>query len=196
MPVIDDELDILATSLPLQGLPIVAAGRSTAGLACRLLQRYPDNIHSGLEVDQRQHQLSLVQTQSGSSFMLASAQWLPFVAASLDLLLMLKSPHYGPLPEMDQALAPAARVLRPGGWQPVCHGVLNEISIPYSDEDVVRAAAQHVLNRFLQTGAWQGEQRHRSDRPVQFDNVETFEQRIMRPTFTDHRLVRCLHRTN
>lgn len=192
MPVIDDELDILARCLPLQGLHILEAGCGAAGLARRLLQRHPGNTYIGLEVDQRQHQLNLEHTPNGMTFMLAPAQSLPFAAASFDLLLMLKSLHHVPRSDMDQALAEAARVLRPGGClyvsEPVYDGALNEIVKLYNDEGAVRAAAQHALNRALLTGAWHGEQQYRFDMPVQFDNFERFEQRMMRPTFADHHL--------
>lgn len=60
---------------------------------------------------------------------------------------------------MAQALAEAARVLRPGGHlyvsEPVFAGPYNEVIRLFNDEGVVRAAAQAAIDEALHGAAWE-----------------------------------------
>jgi SAM-dependent methyltransferase len=191
-PLIDDELDVLADMVPLAGQHIVELGCGAAHLSRALLARYADSRVTGLEVDERQHAKNLAAPQTGLEFIAAGAQAIPFPEASFDLALMLKSLHHVPLPLLAQALGEVARVLRPGGHlyvsEPVYCGAFNEVIRVFNDEGVVRAAAQAALDEALRTGAWTQVAERHFEMPVRFRDFADFEQRMMRPTFADHRI--------
>ena len=190
MDLIDDELTLLETLVPLQGARLLEAGCGAAQLARELLRRHPDAELVGLEVDERQLAKNLLAPAERLRFECAGAQDIPFADARFDGALMLKSLHHVPMPLMDRALAELARVLRPGGWlyvsEPVYAGPFNELVRLYNDEGEVRAAAQAALDRALASGAWQPLAERRFALPRRFANFDEFEQRSMRPTFADH----------
>lgn len=188
---VDDELDLLTTLLPLDGLHIIELGCGQAALARALLTRHPGSRLTALEVDVRQHAKNLAAPpQAGLRFVAAGAQAIPFEDGSFDLALMLKSLHHVPLPLMAQALGEVARVLRPGGHlyvsEPVYDGPLNDIMCIFHDEGQVRAAAQAALDAALQSGHWRAAAEHRFLMPVRFADFADFEQRMMRPTYAEH----------
>lgn len=189
---IDDELDLLATLVPLAGARLVEAGCGAAALARSLVQRHAGASVAALEVDERQHAKNLAQPAEGLHFVPAPAQHIPFDDATFDGALMLKSLHHVPVAEMDAALQELARVLRPGGWlyvsEPVYAGALNDLIRPFNDERVVRQAAQDALDRALDRGPWRQQAERRFEMPVRFDDFADFERRMMRPTFADHRI--------
>jgi ubiquinone/menaquinone biosynthesis C-methylase UbiE len=190
MDLIDDELALLETLVPLQGARLVEAGCGAAPLARELLRRHPDAELVGLEVDERQLAKNLLAPAERLRFERAGAQDIPFADARFDGALMLKSLHHVPMPLMDRALAELARVLRPGGWlyvsEPFYAGPFNELVRLYNDEGEVRAAAQAALDRALASGAWQPLAERRFALPRRFASFDEFEQRSMRPTFADH----------
>ncbi len=191
-PLISDELDVLDQLTPLAQRDIIELGCGAAQLARSLLVRHPDSRVTGVEVDERQHAKNLAAPQPGLHFVAGVAQDLPFSDASFDLALMLKSLHHVPIAAMPQALGEVARVLRPGGLlyvsEPVYDGALNELVRLYNDEGVVRAAAQEALNIALHSGSWQQVAERRFATPVRYTDFAEFEQRMMRPTFADHRI--------
>jgi SAM-dependent methyltransferase len=187
---IDDELDVLADLVPLAGQRIVELGCGAAQLSRALLARHADSRVTGLEVDERQHAKNLATPQAGLRFIAAGAQAIPFPDASFDLALMLKSLHHVPVRLMVQALGEVARVVRTGGHlyvsEPVYGGTFNDVICVFNDEGVVRAAAQAALDDALSTGVWTQVAERRFEMPVRFQDFAEFEQRMMRPTFSDH----------
>lgn len=145
-----------------------------------------------LEVDARQHAKNLASPQRGLHFVAGGAQAIPFANASFDLALMLKSLHHVPMPLLSNALGEVARVLRPRGFlyvsEPVYGGRLNELIRLFNDEGVVRAAAQAAVDAALRTGIWEQVAERLFKMPVRFKDFADFEQRMMRPTFADHRI--------
>lgn len=192
LPLIDDELTVLAELVPLERLDIIELGCGNARMVRTLLQRYSDCRVTGLEVDARQHAKNLADPQERLEFIAAGAEAIPLPDARFDLALMLKSLHHVPLPLMGQALGEIRRVLRPGGYlyvsEPIYDGALNEVIRLFNDEGVVRAAAQAALDTALDTGMWEQVAERRFDMPVRFKDFAEFEQRMMRPTFADHQL--------
>ena len=190
LPLVDDELEVLASLVPLAGQRIIELGCGAARLARALLARHPDSRVTALEVDARQHAKNLADPQPGLSFVAAGAQAIPAGDARFDLALMLKSLHHVPGPLMATALAEAARVLRPGGHlyvsEPVYGGPFNDLIRLFNDEGLVRAAAQRALDEALAGGDWEGVDERRFDMPVHFRDFDDFDQRMMRPTFADH----------
>ena len=67
-------------------------------------------------------------------------------------------------------------------------GPLNEVTRLLNDERVVRAAAQAAPNAALHSGAWERTVERRFETATHFDDVAVFEQRMMCPTFADHRV--------
>ena len=191
-PLINDELDVLAEMVPLAGQRIVELGCGAAKLSRALLARHADSRVTGLEVDERQHAKNLASPQAGLRFIAAGAQAIPFPDAGFDLALMLKSLHHVPLPLMAQALGEVARVLRVGGHlyvsEPVYVGAFNDLIRLFNDEGVVRAAAQAALDTAVRSGAWVQVAERRFEMPVAFRDFADFEQRMMRPTYADHRI--------
>lgn len=193
IPLIGDELGLMSTLLPLERQDIIELGCGKARLARELLRRHPGCRVTGLEVDAVQHARNLADPQPGLSFVAAGAQQIPFGPQSFDLALMLKSLHHVPIELMDAALAEVARVLRPGGHlyvsEPVYAGELNEIVRLYNDEGRVRAEAQAALDRVLEAdGGFEPVAERRFGVPMGWNSFDEFEQRMMRPTFADHRL--------
>lgn len=192
LPLIDDELDLLESLVPLQGAQLIELGCGAARLARTLLDRHADARLTGTEVDERQHRKNLAEPHPRLQFVRAGAQEIPFPDASFDGALMLKSLHHVPQPLMAQALREARRVLRPGGWlyvsEPVYDGALNELVRLFNDEREVRAAAQQALDEAVQAGQWREQANRRFAMPVHFADFADFEQRMMRPTFADHHI--------
>ncbi|APW46257.1 class I SAM-dependent methyltransferase [Rhodoferax antarcticus] len=193
IPLIDNELDLLADLVPLQASQLIELGCGAARLAGALLVRYPNARVTGLEVDERQHAKNLAAIpQPGLTFVHAGAQAVPCAVASFDGALMLKSLHHVPTDLMAQALAEVARVLRPGGWlyvsEPVYAGPLNEIMRLFNDERVVRAAAQRALDQALCNGTWEAADERRFAMPVHFTDFHAFEKRMLQPTFVNHQI--------
>lgn len=190
MPLISDELDVLARLVPLSGTHLIELGCGAARLARSLVTRFADAHVMGLETDMRQHVKNLAEPQAGLVFLAGSAEFIPLPDGRFDGALMLKSLHHVPVDHMAQALAEVARVLRPGGWlyvsEPVYAGALNDIVKLYNDEGPVRAAAQAALDDAIASGAWREEAREHFDMPAHFADIETFEQRMLFPTFADH----------
>lgn len=197
-PLIHDELELLASLVPLPGARLIELGCGAARLAADLVTRFPGAQVTGLEVDERQMAKNLAAPAvPGLTFVQAGAQAIPFGDAHFDGALMLKSLHHVPQALMAQALAEVARVLKPGGWlyvsEPVFAGPLNEIMRLFNDEQVVRAAAQSALDAALQTGLWQAAQARHFEMPVFFADFASFEQRMMRPTYANHQIDDALH---
>ncbi len=198
LPLIDDELDLLAGMVPLPGAHLIELGCGAARLATALVERFPGTRVTGLEVDERQMAKNLAAPAApGLDFVKAGAQSIPFASARFDGALMLKSLHHVPMALMARALVDVARVLKPGGWlyvsEPVYAGPLNDIMRLFNDEGVVRAAAQQALDVALQTGQWRAADERHFEMPVHFADFETFEQRMMRPTYADHQIDDTLH---
>lgn len=189
---VEDELDVLAELVPIAGRDIIELGCGAAKLARSLLERHPDSQVTGLEVDERQHTKNLASPLVGLHFVAAGAQAIPFPAASFDVALMLKSLHHVPMQLLAQALGEVARVLRPHGClyvsEPVYGGPLNEVIRLFNDEGIVRAAAQAAVDAALKTGVWEPVAERFFEMPVSFTDFADFEQRMMRPTFADHRI--------
>ena len=193
LSVCNDELSLLAELVPLQAQNTIELGCGSARLARALLERWPLCHVTGLEVDAVQHAKNLANPQSGLDFVAAGAQSVPFPDASFDLALMLKSLHHVPLESMDRALAEVARVLRPGGHlyvsEPIYGGALNALVKLYNDEGVVRPAAQAALDRALEAGVhWEAAGERRFAQTVHFASFDDFAQRMMYPSFADHRI--------
>lgn len=193
LPTLRDELDLLADLVPLTAQRIIELGCGNARLARNLVQRFAGSQVVGLEVDAVQHTKNLCAPQAHLTFLAGGAEAIPFPSASFDGAMMLKSLHHVPLPAMDAALIEVARVLKPGGWlyvsEPIYSGALNEIVRLYNDEGVVRREAQAALDRALESGShWMAVAERSFVQPVRFRDWPEFAQRMLYPSFADHRI--------
>lgn len=188
-----DELELLQSLVDLPQHPrIIELGCGAAQLSRKLLARFPASEVSGLEVDARQHAKNLLKPQERLRFVQAGAQAIPFGAGQFDLALMLKSLHHVPLELLDRALAEVHRVLRPQGLlyvsEPVFAGALNEVMRLFHDEEAVRAAALHAVQRAIASGAWEQVGEVFFEMPVHYRDFAEFEQRMIGVTFVNHQL--------
>lgn len=198
---VSNELDVLAALLPLQhkakhgpGLAVIELGCGDARLVREMLELGLARSVVALEVDERQHAKNLARPMSGLTFRQASATAVPYPDDLFDLALMLKSLHHIPLHGMGRALDEVARVLKPGGWfyvsEPVYDGTLNSIVKLFNDEGMVRMSAQLALDEALDRhdSPWKALQEQHFDMPVSYASCADFEQRMLYPTFADHRV--------
>ena len=179
--------------MPLAGSRIIELGCGDAKVSREALLRHPDCQITALEVDAVQHAKNLAKPQAGITFVTAGAESVPCPDASFDVAMMLKSLHHVPMPMMATALSEVARVLRPGGLfyvaEPVYQGELNDVMKLFNDEGVTRAAAQAALDHALATtGQWDAVTERHYAVPVGYKSFEEFEQRMMRPSYADHKL--------
>ena len=200
-PTVSNEIDVLASLVPLQEraaqrqpVQIIELGCGSAHLARELLELKLASSVFGLEADATQHSKNMATPHPGLSFVLGSAAQVPFQERSFDLVLMLKSLHHVPMHQMGKALDEAARVLRPGGWlyvsEPVYEGALNDIVKLFNDEGTVRFAAQMALDESLDRfdTPWASHKEERFNMPARFADWAEFERRMLYPSFANHRI--------
>ena len=93
---------------------------------------------------------------AGARYLVGRAERLPLDAASVDMVLFMRSLHHVPPPDMTPALSEARRVLRPGGVvyvaEPLAEGDFFELTRMVEDEVEVRAAAQTALAEASRAG--------------------------------------------
>jgi ubiquinone/menaquinone biosynthesis C-methylase UbiE len=192
LPLWGHELDLMDALLPLHTGQFVELGCGGARLAREWLARHAQAHITALEVDTVQMAKNLQTVTDRLNFVSAGAQAIPTPALHFDGALMLKSLHHVPMPDLDTALSEVARVLKPGGWfyvsEPIYAGALNEIVRLYNDEGVVRPAAQAALDRAVVQGLFEPVSEHRFAQAVRFADFETFAQRMLYPSFADHRV--------
>ena len=193
VPLIADELDLIAELSGQQPRRVIELGCGPAQLARRLVARFSGSTVAALEVDAVQHAKNLAAPAEGIEFIAAGAQAIPFGEAQFDLAIMLKSLHHVPLNMMARAIAEAARVLKPGGLfyvsEPVYGGSFNSLIRLFNDEEAVRAAAQQALDSALgDKTVWREIANRKVGVASSFSSFEDFELRQMRPSYADHHL--------
>jgi SAM-dependent methyltransferase len=113
---------------------------------------------TGVEISEEQLAPALAADDGarGARYLVGSAQRLPLEDASVDAAVFMRALHHVPPAELLDALREARRVLRPDGLvyvaEPLAQGDYFEITRLVEDEDEVRAAAQHALDRAPDVG--------------------------------------------
>jgi len=194
------EIEQAALLLPLEQARVLELGCGRAEFTRALAARFPAARITAMEVDAIQHAKNLAAERPGNvAFAAGGADAIPLPAASVDVVLMLKSLHHVPVERMDAALAEIARVLAPGGFayfsEPIYAGEFNAIMSLFHDERAVREAAFAALVRAVATGRfelvaerfWQARRR--------FAGFAEFDERMIGATHTTHRLSRATHAT-
>jgi SAM-dependent methyltransferase len=113
----------------------------------------------------------------------AGAEQLPFASGSFDLVATVNALHHVPPPLMQQAIAEAARVLRPGGSfviiEPSVTGSFFEALRPIEDETEIRLLAQRALDEVVASGKWNTLRSFTYPREERFATVDDFVARAV-----------------
>ncbi len=132
-----------------------AKGRTVVDVGCgdgSLTRHFATQGAQAIGVEISEGQLARARKADpveGASYRVGKGEALPLDDASVDAVVYSNSFHHLPLPVMADALAEAARVLKPGGAQvvvePIAEGGYFQVFLPIEDETEVRAAAYDTL---------------------------------------------------
>ncbi len=145
---------ILAELTPLDGSTVVDVGCGDGDLVRWLAGKGAHAI--GVEIGEEPLVAARAATPvADERYESGGGEALPLPDASADVVTFIQSLHHVPVELMDQALAEAARVLRPGGvvfvQEPLPEGEQFEVLQPLDDETHVRNEAQLALARLPAT---------------------------------------------
>ena len=180
-------------SLPLNDARILELGCGRAGQTRLLAQRPGVRSVLALEVDALQHAKNLALSDLPTvRFALGAAEAIPAPDASVDGVFLFKSLHHVPAALMDQAFAEIDRVLVPGGFvyvsEPVFDGAYNDVLRLFHDEQAVRTAAFHAIERAVASARFTLLSETFFRARVHFPDFAAFERNVINVTHTDHRL--------
>ena len=141
--------DRLAAAVPLEGKQVVDVGCG-AGALVRFMRSQGATV-TGVECgDAMIRKAKAADPDHADSYLDGVGQDLPLEDESTDVVVFSASLHHVPSEHMSEALAEAARVLRPDGQlvvlEPVAEGPGFETHRLIDDETVVRAQAQAALD--------------------------------------------------
>lgn len=146
---------VLNGVLDLKGLQVADIG-SGAGEMVRYMTQQGAHV-TGLECGELQLQKARSFPAEGDEVYLQGVgQQQPFDDDSFDLVTFFNSLHHVPLEHMEDALAEALRVVKPGGTvyvgEPIASGRGFELNAPIDDETSVRAAAYDAIQNAAALG--------------------------------------------
>lgn len=140
--------DVLLELVALNGATVIDVG-SGDGALTRLMTRQGARV---LGIETSDYQLAkarAAERQGDEVYAEGTAEHLPAPDCTIDAVVFFNSLHHVEVDAMDQALAEAARVLRPGGFvyvsEPIAEGPFFELCRPVDDETVVRARALEAI---------------------------------------------------
>lgn len=188
-----NEVQLMLAELPLDGASVLELGCGKAEKTRTLAESGRVKEILALEVDAIQHARNLeISDLPNVRFCQGGAEAIPAEDGSFDIVMMFKSLHHVPVPQMDRALCEIARVLKPGGraWisEPVYAGDFNDIIRLFHDEKAVREAAFAAICKAVESGQLNLEKQLFFNTRSQFDNFEQFDARMIRVTHTNHQL--------
>jgi len=187
------EAEIYNRLLTLDDAHILELGCGTAMLTREIASAGSNRKVTAREVDGIAHGNNLRITDLPNvTFDLAGAEDIPLDDASVDIVLMFKSLHHVPLDKMDMAMQEIQRVLKPGGLvyisEPIFAGAFNDILRLFHDESLVREAAFNSIRKAVDEGLFELAEEVFFNSPMQFENFEDFENKILKATHTQHNL--------
>jgi SAM-dependent methyltransferase len=194
-----NDLELISEHLAPHGTELLELGCGAALTTRRLAERFTDCRIIACEVDRVQHAANLaIQDLPNVEFRLGGAEHITLPDASVDGVILLKSLHHVPEPEMDRAFEEIARVLRPGGHayisEPVYAGAFNEVMRLFHDERRVRESAFAALCRSIDRGLLTLEREIHFLSQSRFEGFAEFERRILQATHSEHRIEPGLYR--
>jgi SAM-dependent methyltransferase len=187
------ELEMMAELLPLAGARVLELGCGRAWMTRRLAEDFAVAEVIATEVDRIQHDKNLaIDDLPKVRFVYAGMQSIPEDDASVDLVVMLKSLHHVPAALMDHGFAELHRVLRPDGLayisEPVYAGAFNDILRLFNDEKTVREQAFAAIGRAVDGGLFEHRGQFFFESPGHYPDWESFEDRMLKVTHTEHRI--------
>jgi SAM-dependent methyltransferase len=174
-------IDVMAELLELDGRDVVDVGcgdgalvRRLAGLGARV---------TGVEVDPVVVAAAQAREPvAGEHYVHGTGQALGLGDDSADVVVFMQSLHHVPSAAMDDALAEAARVVRPGGavyvQEPLPEGDFFELVKLVDDETEVRALAQQALTRAAEAGLERERELH-FEVPVVLSSFDAVRARVV-----------------
>jgi SAM-dependent methyltransferase len=195
-----DELAMLRRLLPWDGAQVLELGCGRAYITRRLAEGFPIASLVATEVDTIQLEKNLAITDLPNvRFMHGGMEAIPLADASVDIAIMLKSLHHVPKHLLAPGFAEVQRVLRPGGWlyisEPVYAGDFNAILSLFNNEQQVRQDAFAALRHAVDQGLFLHRGQHFFEAPGQYPDWESFEDRMLKVTHTDHDISPELYQT-
>ncbi|MFQ5775572.1 MAG: class I SAM-dependent methyltransferase [Kiloniellaceae bacterium] len=117
------------------------------------------------------------------NYVLAAAEALPLPDASLDVAVFFNALHHVPVPRQSEALAEAARVVKPGGLvgvvEPVAAGRYFELVRGIEDETYVRARAYEAVLEAARGPRFEAERELSYLAPVRYESFAEFSDRLI-----------------
>ena len=192
------ELEMMERILPLTDALVLELGCGRAWMTRRLAEDFPIRHLFATEVDPIQHEKNLaIADLPKVEFRYGGMQAIDLENASVDIALMLKSLHHVPAELMDQGFAELHRVLKPGGLvyisEPVYAGEFNEILRLFNDEKRVRELALAAIGRAADNIRFHHLGQHFFESPGHYPDWESFEDRMLKVTHTEHRIDAALY---
>lgn len=171
--------DALLERLDLQGKRVIDVGCGDGSLTRLMAGRGAHVL--GLETSLRQLAKATAAPEVADEvYVEGGAESLPVSDASVDVVVFFNSLHH--VPEMENALAEAARVLKPGGIvyasEPIAEGPFFDLCRPIDDETEVRARAHATLRSAARFGL-EEESETVVPHTVELRNFEAFRERII-----------------
>ena len=187
------ESEIYNELLSIDNSNILELGCGAGELTREIATNYQGTRILATEVDAIQHgKNSSIDDLPNVHFEFAGAQSIPAEDNSFDIVFMFKSLHHVPVELMGQALDEIHRVLKPGGHayisEPIFAGDFNELLRLFNDEQAVRAAAFAALESAVESGRFELVDEVFFNVPAELADFDTFEERVIGATHTDHRL--------
>ncbi len=176
-----DELLPLMKAVPLSEADVLDLGCGTGSLARRIAGE--SGAASVTAIDADAAQIARAKEKGGGvKYLTGSAEALPLPDASIDVVVMMKSLHHVPIPQMDKAFSELERVLRPDGRIYICEpeyaGPFNNILRLFHDEGIVRAAALEAIKRAT-SGGFKITETTDYLRIVNFNDLNDFRKKMM-----------------
>ena len=193
------ESEIYNRMLSLDGKHILELGCGSAEITRNIATSGVDRTVTALEVDKIAHEKNLLITDLPNvTFGLSGAQDIPLEDESVDVVLMFKSLHHVPIELMQASMHEIRRVLKPGGLlyisEPVFAGEFNEILRLFHDEQQVREAAFHTVEKAVDDGLFSLIEETFFNSPMKFENFAEFENNTINVTHSNHTLDENLYK--
>jgi SAM-dependent methyltransferase len=192
------EFEVMSRLLPFEGAHVLELGCGSARWTRTIAEKFNIASLRATEVDKVQHAKNQqIDDLPKVEFCYGGAQDIQLPDASVDIVIMLKSLHHVPVDLMHQSLGEIHRVLRSGGLayisEPVYAGEFNQILRLFNDEKEVRQAAFDSLRDAVDVGMFDLAEEVFFQGPSSFTDFADFEQRILFPSHSDHRIDPDLH---